>query len=626
MSFSDRTAVVDTTSSPHANLRSLPFDAVRLDGGFWHRWQEVNRTHALSYGYQQLNDAQVLANFEVVAGRRSADFQNMRFADSDLYKWLEGAAYELAVCENEWLSGRVAHAVELTSAAQHEDGYLNTFYQLTDPEGRWSNLRDNHELYSAGHLFQAGVAHFRATGERSLLSVATRFADHIDKVFGQGKKQSVPGHPEIEMGLIELSRATGENRYLELARFFIDERGKGLIDGRVYNQDHVPVREADEPAGHAVRQLYLLAGVADLYLETGERTLLAAMERVWDVMTRKKMSITGGVGSRHNHEAFGQSYELPNDRPYNETCAQIASVMWNWRLLLATGEARYADLMEWTLYNGVISGVSLDGRSYFYPNPLLSRGQVMRSGWFDCACCPPNVMRTLGSIHNYVATRDNSGVQLHLYDNCTVEASVGNESVRLRMKSEYPWTSDTQIFVEQSPPSEWTLSVRIPGWCENATLTVAGEAISGTWGTYLRIKRNWQAGDVIELLMPMHAMFNEAHPYVEAARGCVAISRGPLVYCLEQHDQEKDASVLDATVDPSAPVAEIREAETLGGIVALRVEGEIVARGDWERRLYRPVGPSDRTIRRAMLKAIPYFTWANREPAPMTVWIPVAAK
>ena len=564
----------------------------------------------------------VLTSFEIAAGRRTADLQSIRFADSNLYKWLEGAAYELAVRDDDWLSSRVAEAVELIIEAQAEDGYLNTHYQLTDLEGRWTNLRDNHELYSAGHLFQAAVAHFRATGKRDLLSVATRYADHIDTVFGPGKKESVPGHPEIEMGLIELYRVTGERRYLELTRFFVDERGKGLIDGRVYNQDHIPIRDADEPAGHAVRQLYLLAGVTDLYLETGERALLDAMQRLWDDMTRRKMSITGGVGSRYDHEAFGESYELPNDRPYNETCAQIAGVMWSWRLLLATGEARYADLMEWTLYNSVISGVSLDGQSYFYPNPLLSRGQVNRSGWFDCACCPPNVMRTLGSIHNYVATRDAGGIQLHLYDSSVIDMLIGDQRVRLRVETGYPWTPGVRIVVDESPETEWTLSVRIPGWCSGATLAVAGDIMKGIPGTYSRVTRRWKAGDVVDLVLPMNPVFHEAHPYVEAARGSVALSRGPLVYCLEQHDQDKNVPVLDAAVDPAAPVAEIQDTDLLGGVVALSVDGEIVSHGGWEGSLYRAVQPPNRTTRPVRLKAIPYYAWANRGAVPMTVWIP----
>ena len=614
-------AVVDTSSSPHAARKSLPFEATTLTDGFWSRWQNLNRSQALAYGHEQLVASGVMSNFEIAAGRRTGGFQNMRFADSDLYKWLEGAAFALASEPEPELARRVDAAIELLAAAQQADGYLDTFYQLTDLSKRWTNLRDSHELYCAGHLFQAAVAHFRATGSESLLLVARRFADHIDSVFGTERLRSVPGHPEVEMGLVELYRACGERRYLDLARFFVDERGRGLIDGRAYNQDHVPVREAREMAGHAVRQLYLLAGVADVYLETGETALLEALDRLWQDMTMRKMSITGGVGSRYHQEAFGESYELPNDRCYNETCAQIAGVMWNWRMLLATGECRFADLMEWTLYNGVVSGVSLDGRSYFYPNALLSRGAVERSGWFACACCPPNVTRTLASVHNYAATQTEAGVQIHLYDGMVVRFG---DSTRLRVETKYPWEAKVTVRVEAASGGDWTLSLRIPGWCHGATVATAGGARrKAASGGYIDIRRSWKPGETVVLELPMPAVFHEAHPYVEGARGCVALSRGPMVYCFEGHDQSQGVAVLDAAVAPSGKVAERWDGELLGGVVTLTVPGRGLDRSEWEGALYRPA----RRKRAAagvetVLTGIPYYAWANRGPAQMSVWMP----
>jgi DUF1680 family protein len=620
----DRTpaaGVVDTVHSTHAVYRSLPFDAVQLRDGFWSRWQRINRREALTYGHTQLVESGALDNFAVAAGRKTGAFQNMRFADSDLYKWLEAASFELARQPDAWIRQRVDEAIDLIAAAQRQDGYLNTYYQITDPKGRWTNLRDDHELYCAGHLFQAAAAHFRATHSDALLTVAQRFADCIDGVFGAGRMRGVPGHPEIEMALVELYRTTRQDRYLKLAQFFIDERGQGLIGGRAYHQDHVSVRDAMEPAGHAVRQLYLLAGMADLYLEMGEQSLMDAMDRLWDDMCTRKMSITGGVGARHEGEAFGESYELPNDRVYNETCAQIASVMWNWRLLLATGECRYADLMEWTLYNGVISGVSLDGRRFFYPNPLLSRGNIVRSGWFACACCPPNVMRTLASIHNYAVTCNDAGLQIHLYDRMRIEAA----DLHLEVDTDYPWQPGVGVRVDAAGSVNTTISLRIPRWCGRPIARVNGVQVDGVRaGAYCDLRRSWRSGDTIEFDLPMLPVFREAHPFVEPARGCVALSRGPLVYCFEGLDQPAGTNILGAAIDTAATVEESWQDELLSGVMMLRARGIARDHRGWSNELYRPIGAPKKGGTPIELKAIPYFAWANRESAPMVVWVPQA--
>jgi hypothetical protein len=617
----DRTpaaGVVDTLHSAHALCRSLPFDAVKLRDGFWSRWQKINRREALTYGHTQLVESGALDNFAVAAGRKTGTFQNMRFADSDLYKWLEAASFELSRQRDAWIRQRVDEAVDLIAAAQCQDGYLNTYYQITNPKGRWTNLRDDHELYCAGHLFQAAVAHFRATDSDALLRVAQRFADCIDGVFGPGRMRGAPGHPEIELALVELFRTTHQDRYLKLAQFFIDERGQGLIGGRAYHQDHVPVRDATEPAGHAVRQLYLLAGMADVYLEVGEQRLMDAMDRVWHDMCTRKMSITGGVGARHEGEAFGESYELPNDRVYNETCAQIASVMWNWRLLLATGECRYADLLEWTLYNGVISGVSLDGKRFFYPNPLLSRGNIARSGWFACACCPPNVMRTLASVHNYAVTRNDMGLQIHLYDSMRIETA----DLRVEVDTDYPWQPGVNVRVDEAGSGDTTISLRIPRWCGRPIVRVNGAQVDGVRaGAYCDLRHSWRSGDTIELDLPMLPVFHEAHPFVEPARGCVALSRGPLVYCFEGLDQPAGTNVLGTAVDTAAAVEESWQDELLSGVMTLRARGIARDHTGWSQELYRPLGVPEIGGTPIELKAIPYFAWANRELAPMVVWM-----
>ncbi len=623
------TAIVDTSRSPKRRLLSLPFDAVRPGAGFWSSWRATNRREALPYGYDKLTSSGVISNFEVAAGRKQGAFQNMRFADSDLYKWLEAASYELANEYEAALDRRVDDAIALIAAAQKPDGYLDTYYQLGDYEKRWTNIMQDHELYCAGHMFQAAVAHFRATGKSSFLDVARRLADHIGSVFGPGRKQAAPGHPEIEMGLVELYRATGEKRYLDIARFFVDVRGRGTIGGSAYYQDHLPVREAPEMAGHAVRQVYLLAGVADVYLETGDESLLAACQRLWLDMTSRKVSLTGGIGARHERESFGESYELPNDRVYNETCAQIGSVMWNWRLLLATGEARYADLIEWTLYNGVLSGVSLDGKRYFYPNPLLSRGTVERSEWFSCACCPPNVMRTLSSVHNYFATSGEDGLQLHLYDTASIRATVaGAGQVALAVTTTYPWESSVRIAVETPGTAEWTLALRIPVWCKGARACInGGKTVPGKPGSYLEIRRHWEAGDAVELELPLALAVHEAHPWIEAARGCVAVSRGPLVYCFEEHDQPSGVRILDSALVPATPVKTTWQPRLLGGVVTLQAEGRLLERPGWQGRLYRAFGSGAvPRSRKVSLTAIPYYAWANRARAPMAVWLPAAAE
>ncbi len=643
MATEDRQAgcIVDTSRSPHARLRPLALAEVSLGDGFWQAWRNMNSKTALSYGYNKLDESGVLRNFEIAAGRKTGSFQNMRFADSDLYKWLEAACFELACSPEAELERKVQEAVDLIGAAQQEDGYVDTYYQLGDIDRRWANITVDHELYCAGHMFQAAVAHHRATGRTDFLNIARRFADHIDSVFGPGKLEKPPGHPEIETALVELYRVTGEKRYLGLAGYLLDRRGHASIGGGAYHQDHVPVREAQELAGHAVRQLYLLAGAADVYLETGESALMTALERLWKDMTRRKMSITGGVGARHQLESFGDSYELPNDRPYNETCAQIASCMWNWRMLLATGEARFADLMEWTLYNSVISGVSLDGTRYFYPNHLLSRGNTERSEWFACACCPPNVMRTLASIGGYMATKTEDGLQLHLYDEACFATVLGQAGeVELKVETRYPWEGVVKVAVSATPEGEWTLSLRVPGWCSRAELAVNEQpsGVNAVPGTYAAIKRRWRKGDVVCLKLDMPAVLYSAHPYVEPARGCATVTRGPLVYCLEGCDQEPGLSVLDCVLDADGNFEPQWRQELLGGVTVLTFSGYVRDYGDWADALYRPrtkaggnaaaveqaeAGRAG-TMRKTVLTAIPYYAWANREKAPMAVWIPLA--
>lgn len=634
MAVVNRTAsvVVDTNGSQHARLRPLPIDAVALNDEFWAPRIRTNREISIPTQLDLLEETGRIANFRRGAGKDSTPFEGFYFNDSDVYKWLEGAAWSLATHPDPTLEARVDALIQEIADAQEPSGYLDNFYTAGENDKRWTELWRTHELYCAGHLIQAAVAHHRATGKTTLLEVARRFADHIGEVLGpaeEGKQPGTDGHPEIEMALVELARETGENRYLDLGRYFVDVRGEGLVQGDEYHQDHKPFRDLDEVVGHAVRMIYLNAGAADLYAENGDATLMTALERLWQNMTTKRMYVTGGLGSRFEGESFGVDYELPNARAYTETCAAIASIMWNWRMLLITGEAKYADLIEWTLYNAFLPGVSLDGKEYFYVNPLADEGRHRRKRWYECACCPPNIARMFASLTGYVATTsddDGPEIQIHLYGQGTSEATLpGGQTVRIRQETRYPWEGDVAIVVEGE--GDFALAMRIPGWCgAGAHATLNGDLITEemTAGDYLRLNRIWQRGDTIRLYLPMPVTFVEAHPHVVENTGRWAISRGPLVYCLEHVDNpgiDLNAVVLPWTVT----FAEEERPSFLGGVTVLTATAQEQPVGsDWSDRLYRTVDStmsSGGESREVKVTAIPYYAWANREPGPMRIWI-----
>src|SRR5215472_17597366 len=487
---------VDGAKSPAATLTTLDAQAVTIADGLWARRQTVNRDAALPHGFRMLEAAGNLENLRIAAGRSTARYRGPVFMDSDVYKWLEAAAWEMGRAPNEWLRATSAATIDLVAAAQGADGYINSYFTVAEPGKRWTDFAHGHELYCAGHLVQAAVALRRATGDDRLLTIAQRFVDYLHSLFGRGRRVATPGHPEIEMALVELYRATGERRHLDLAAFFLEHRGRGWLGPGRYNsstsfQDRVPVRDATEVEGHAVRALYLTTGITDLYLETGEAALLTALDRQWHDLVSGKLYLTGGAGARHLSEAFGQPYELPNDLAYCETCGAIASVMWNWRMLLATGEARFADLIERTLYNAVLAGVSLDGEQYFYVNPLASDGEVehlhrggcRRKPWHLVACCPPNVMRLLASLAHYVATRDASGLQIHQY----AAARIAGPSATLQMETAFPRDGRIRIEIEETTGEPWTLALRVPDWCAGASARVNGrEADASAADGYLR--------------------------------------------------------------------------------------------------------------------------------------------
>ena len=627
---------VDGAKSPAATLTTLDAQAVTIEDGLWARRQTVNRDAALPHGFRMLETAGNLENLRIAAGRSTARYRGPVFMDSDVYKWLEAAAWEMGRAPSEWLRGTSGATIDLVAAAQGADGYINSYYTVAEPGKRWTDFAHGHELYCAGHLIQAAVALRRATGDDRLLTIAQRFADNLHSLFGPGRRLATPGHPEIEMALVELYRETGERRHLDLAAFFLEHRGRGWLGPGRYNssasfQDRMPVRDATEVEGHAVRALYLTTGATDLYLETGEAALLTALHHQWHDLVSGKLYITGGVGARHLSEAFGRPYELPNDLAYCETCGAIASVMWSWRMLLATGEARFADLIERTLYNAVLAGVSLNGERYFYVNPLasngepehLSRGGCIRKQWHLVACCPPNVMRQLATFGHYVATRTAGGLQIHQYAPARVVVDLGaGPAMALHMDTAYPWDGRVRIAVEQAPTTSRALSFRVPGWCTVATARVNGRPTAPGSQGYLRVERAWQSGDVVELEFPMAPRLIEAHPWIESTRGSVAIERGPLVYCLEQADHP-DASIADIEIDTEAPLEPAWVSGRLEGVTVVRGSGWAVDTTPWQDQLYRPVVRGRSAPRRGTaLTAIPYYAWANRGPGAMRVWIP----
>lgn len=642
MTSSPASVIVDTHQSPCTLLKPVPLDSVALTDSFWQPRLETNRTVTIPSQYQHCEKTGRLDNFRRASGRKSGDFQGIYFNDSDVYKWLEAASYSLASHPDPALAATVDGVIEVISAAQQPDGYLNTYFTFDRAAERWTNLRDMHELYCAGHFIQAAIAHHRATGKNSLLNVATRLADHICTVFGPDGRPGTPGHEEVEMALVELHRDTGEKRYLEQAIRFVDLRGQKppLIGGSEYHQDHAPLREQAEMVGHAVRAVYLNCGGADVVCETGDSALRDALQSLWLNMTSRRMYITGGLGARYEGEAFGRDYELPNDRAYAETCAAIGSIMWCWRMLALDGESRYADLMETSLYNGMLAGLSLDGETYFYQNPLADDGHHRREPWFGCACCPPNVARMLASLPGYFYSVSEGSAWVHLYAAGAANLQVpGAGNLRLAQHTEYPWSGDVEIEVLSAPATEITIFLRIPGWCKKANVSVNGMAAQGlpTRTGYTQVKRVWKAGDRLTLYLDMPVEIMEAHPSLSSNRAQVALCRGPLVYCVEGVDHPGQ-NLSNLCLNASIPIT--TGTETIGSqqVVTLLGEGVSVQPDGWDDSLYRPLRSqeertepaesshsvkSEELSQRVPLKAIPYYAWANREAGAMRVWIPL---
>ncbi len=621
---------IDVSQSRHAKWRNLPANAARIIGGVLATYQQSNRAIGLEHGYNHLASSGNFHNLELAAGLKSAEkdgkFRGPQFMDSDVYKWLEALALEHLRQPDDKFVQWMDQTIALLEKAQASDGYLDSFYQVAEPAKRWKDISNSHELYCAGHLIQATVAHARATASDRLLNITLKFVRHIQTVFGPepGKLQTCCGHPEIESALLELYRLTRDPSHLALAQFFLDMRGRGTLNpsswtmgGPAYMQDTVQIREATEVVGHSVRQLYLTAGATDAYLETGDKSLLDAMHRLWRDMVESKMYITGGVGSRHGSEAFGAPYELPQAMAYCETCAAIASMFWNFRLLLATGESMYADLFEHTLYNAVLCSVSLDGSRCFYVNPLATDKGSERPEWHGCACCPPNVMRLFSSLQAYLATGDENSTQIHLY----APAVIQRPSLTLRMNTRYPYDGKIEIVVESASEMEHELSLRIPDWCDSPSLRLNGQTQPMTRG-YATIRRVFRKGDRIELDLPMRPQFVRGHSLVESTRNCVALRRGPLIYCFEAVDQAPNVDIRTAYINPNVTPSDKQISDMPDGALLLESAGAIEDSPQPSRSPY----PLYSTLRltNCTLRAIPYFLWANRAPGAMRIWLPAA--
>ena len=627
-------------------VQPVPFTAVHFTDAFWLPRIEVNRRVTIPFAFQKSEETRRVYHFEraaaVLRGEALADKAppGYPFDDTDVYKVIEGAAYALSVKPDPALEAYLDRLIEKIAAAQEKDGYLYTTRTI-DPQNphRWAGKErwvlekvDSHELYNLGHLYEAAVAHYQATGKRALLDVALRTADLLDRTFGPGKRSIWPGHQVTEMGLVKLYRVTGDARYLALAKFLLDERGPDGTEGagRKYNQSHQKVTEQSEAVGHAVRATYLYSGMADVAALTGEQAYVDAMDRIWHDVVDKKLYLTGGIGSTSSGEAFGLAYEMPNMTAYNETCAAIGNDYWNHRLFLLHADARYIDVMERTLYNGLLSGVSLDGKSFFYPNPLESAGQHQRSAWFGVACCPGNVTRFLASVPGYVYAQQDETVFVNLFVASTAEVEMaGGRKVKLVQETRYPWDGAVRLTLSPDREGPFEVRLRVPGWArgeavpsdlyrfangpgERPTLRVNGQPVPITLEKgYARVQRRWKTGDVVELGLPMPVRRVVAHPSVQADQGRVALQRGPLVYAAEWADNP-GGRVRNLLLPDAGALQSAFRPDLLGGVQV--VTGRAVSLAyDGEGKVTR---------REQDFTAIPYYAWSNRGPGEMTVWLP----
>lgn len=632
-------AVINLTKSPHAKLHPVPVAAVTIQDGFWAQRRKTNVENSIPTLYQELESHGIIDNFRRLSGRKNVDRRGPLFTDSDIYKWIEGAAFALQSQPDAKLKATVDAAIDEIVAAQEPSGYLNTWFQGDRKARRWQEQVTGHELYCLGHMLHAAIAYQRATGDRKLLDAGIRFVDHlINDVLPSGQAL-MAGHPEIEMALVELYRSEGDRRYLDLAGKLLTGPGDSLrlSDSQIrYTFSGKPFPQRTKMEGHAVRACYASAGATDYYLETGDPAYWTTLNRLWNDMAGNKMYITGGVGSRASGEAFGEPFELPNALAYTESCAAIANMIWTWRMLHAAPEARYADVMERALYNSINSGMSLSGTLYCYRNPLEHSGDPadpIRNPWYNTTCCPPNLERTFASLPGYLYSTSPGGLYVHHYADNELDWKLEDGTpLTVKQSTKYPWEGAVRMELSPAKTTDFTLFVRIPGWSEHSSVRVNGAVLAGVKpGSYFAIKRSWTAGDVVEVSLDMSPQVLRANPLARENQGRVAIQRGPLVYILEEPDQPIGVRLQDVALrlsaQPSKDFVASFQPELLGGITVLRHRGLVYQKPTADLPLYAPIGSySRRESKPAELTFVPYFVFHNRGEAAMQVWIPFEQK
>ena len=657
VSAQQNTGLVNTSQSPYAKVINTGLDAVRWTQGFWAERFDVFRntmTPELFKTYMNENVSHAFRNFEIAAGLTAGSHSGPPFHDGDFYKTLESLASIYAVTKDEELNRLMDKVMPVIAQSQLENGYIHTPVVIEERKNtnmaRAFEERLNFETYNMGHLMTAACVHYRVTGKSSLLEVAIKATDYLYDFYKRASPELARNAicPSHYMGVVEMYRTTRDPKYLELSKSLIDIRGL-MENGTDDNQDRIPFRQQTKAMGHAVRATYLYAGVADVYAETGDTSLLRPLNLIWDNLTHTKMYITGACGALYDgvspdgvlynppeiqktHQSFGRDFQLPNKTAHNETCANIGNMLWNWRMFLLTGEAKYMDIVELTLYNSILSGVSLNGKDFFYTNPLaLSDDFPYKLRWSGgripyialSNCCPPNTARTLSEVQNYAYSISKKGLWVNLYGGNELNTALETgEKIQLKQTSDYPWDGNIKLEFTQTPEKEFTVFLRIPGWCENATLKINGkpEANLPVAESYVELKRNWKKGDIIELNLPMEAKLMGANPLVEETRNQVAVKRGPVVYCLESQDVPEN-SVFDVILPFDIQFIPRKMNIEDNNMVCLEGTGKVPEKTQWENALYRQIKPAARTV---PIRLIPYYAWGNRGKSEMTVWMNVS--
>jgi DUF1680 family protein len=636
--------VINTAKSPYAKLHSVPVRAVTIEEGFWSKRRTTNIERSIPTMREELEEHGRMDNFRRLVGKSSEPQKGPYFSDSDIYKWIDAVGWALQSDSLPELRRKTDSMIREVVAVQEPSGYLNTYYQGDRVSLRMSqhDQEVGHEMYCLGHMIQGSIAYYRATGDTTLMDAGQRMVDNfVLPNYGPGPNQKpiISGHPEIEMALIELYRTTGKRQYVELAGYILrgDDRWKIEPQRIVYMFCGIPFTERTKLEGHAVRAMYACCGATDYYLETGDQAYWKTLNVLWEDLTRRQMYVTGGVGARSAGESFGDAYELPNAQAYGESCAAIGNMMWNWRMLAASGEAKFTDVVERALYNGINSGMSLDGTTYCYRNPLAFdpaafdgfRGSPnIRNPWYDVTCCPPNLERTFSSLPSYFYSTSRDGLYVHLYDNSNLDWHLEDgSSIKVQQKTNYPWEGAVKLTVSPAEPKEFTLYARIPGWAGGASVAVNGRPQSGAKaGEYIPIKRTWKPGDVVTLEFPMHTEIVASNPRVAEDRGKVAVRRGPIVFCMEEMDQASGVALSDVAISVNERLSKDFQSEykadLLSGVEVVRHQGHVYESPSAEQPLYMPASPEPSKTRAATLSFIPYYAWANRKPSAMQVWTP----